>query len=201
MFTGVVEGLGRVAEIRRTRSGARVRFSVPFLKRRPRAGESISVSGVCLTVARPRAAGFEADLSSETLSVTTLGRLKKGDPVHIERALRVGDRVGGHLVLGHVDGAARVERARNGVLEVSVPPRLAKFLVARGCAALDGVSLTVARASGRRARFYVIPETYRRTRFGRLKRGDLLNLETDLALKFMSAFMKARRVRPARRGV
>ncbi len=89
--------------------------------------------------------------------------------------------------------ARRAWSARDGVLEVSVAPRVARFLVSRGCAALDGVSLTVARASERRARFYLIPETYRRTRFGRLRRGDLLNVETDLALKFMSVFMRKRR--------
>ena len=200
MFTGIVEGVGRVAQVKgqpsavKRRSGrVRLHIRVPFFKRPPRAGESVSVNGVCLTVAKPRAKGFEADLSSETLAVTTLGRLRAGDAVHIERALQAGRRMGGHLVLGHVDGVARVERLHNGFLEVSVPGPLSRFLISRGSAALDGVSLTVAGVTGRRARFHLIPETYKRTRFARLKKGEALNFEADLLLKFMSVFLKERR--------
>ncbi len=186
MFTGLVESIGRVAWVRRTGDGATVRVEAPFASELAR-GESVSVNGVCQTVVRSDRSGFEVDVVRQTLSVTTIGSLRGGGKVNLERALRLGDRLGGHMVAGHVDGVARVTALRRDAdgtrLTFELPPDLSRHVVARGSIAVDGVSLTVAEVSGATVTVALIPETLRATVAGTYGPGTRVNVETDLLVK------------------
>lgn len=187
MFTGIVTGLGKVTAIERRRGGARLSVSPPASWGRISRGESVAVSGVCLT-SLGEGKPLIADLSSETLARTALGRLVRGSAVNLERALAWGDRLSGHFVLGHVDGTTvlrAIRRAGNSwSYRFSIPAGLSRFVVEKGSVAVDGVSLTV--ASRGRADFSVavIPETRRRTTLGATKPGDSLNFEADVFARY-----------------
>lgn len=197
MFGGLIETRGRLLE----RRGALLRVAVPTaVARRAAKGESIAVNGVCLTVVSKGPSRLSFDVSPETLRRTTLGRLRSGDPLQIERPLRYGQRLGGHFVLGHVEGVGRVERVRlEGrcrSFEISFPAALGKWIVPKGSIALDGVSLTCGRRVGSRFWVHCIPATLGRTGLGSWRAGTRVNIETDYLLK-----SPARRVatRPAKR--
>jgi riboflavin synthase len=196
MFTGLIETTGRVARIVPGRSAIRlsVRSDLPVAAMRD--GESVAVDGVCLTVARRERDVFEADVIPETAARSTLAALKPGDPVHLERALALGDRLGGHLVQGHVDAVARVAavRRRRGevVLEVALPAALCGLVAEKGSIALHGVSLTVAAVSARTFKVALIPETLARTTLGARRAGDRLNVEVDILARYLEALMRAR---------
>ncbi|MBI2933210.1 MAG: riboflavin synthase [Planctomycetes bacterium] len=181
MFTGIIEAMGRVRAVRRTKAGARLEIDLPFEARR---GESVAVGGVCLTWV---GAGF--DVVPETLSRTTLGALKPGDRVNLERSLRVGDRLGGHFVTGHVDAVgevARVLRAKKAVtLWVSIPVELARYVVPKGSITIDGVSLTVVDAEPDRFSVALIPVTLAHTTLGRVRGGAKVNLEVDILARYV----------------
>jgi riboflavin synthase len=187
MFTGIVTGLGIVRSVETRRGGARIVVEPPRDGGRYRAGESVCVSGVCLTALRP-GRRLAADLSSETLRRSTLGAAEPGDRVNLERALRWGDRLSGHFVMGHVDGVSRVlsiRRAGNSwTFRFSIPSGLDRLVAAKGSVALDGVSLTVAARRGRAFSVAVIPETHRRTSLGRVKAGDRVNFEADVFARY-----------------
>lgn len=199
MFTGIITGLGRVAALERAaRGGVRLTVAPQARYGSFEVGESVSVSGVCLTAVEPGRL-LVADLSAETLRRSTLGDLSVGDTVNLERALRWGDRLSGHFVMGHVDGVARVAAiTRSGnswTFRFAMPARLSPFVVEKGSVALDGVSLTVA---GRRARDFdvaIIPETFRRTSLGRARPGTRLNFEADVFARYGAAAWR-RIVRP-----
>ncbi|WP_437673313.1 riboflavin synthase [Sorangium sp. So ce131] len=192
MFTGLVETIG----VLRRRSGGEVARALIEANLGPLSlGESISVNGACLTVDRIAPGGFECDMSSETLSRTTLGALQVGARVHLERATPLGARMGGHVVLGHVDGLGRVaERSRAGDairLRVSAPPELAAYLAAKGSIAVDGASLTlnaVSAAGAAEAWFEVmlVPHTIERTLLGELRPGTTVNLEVDVLARYVA---------------
>jgi riboflavin synthase len=173
MFTGLIERQGRIVRL-----GKKLEVETGWDDLR--LGESVAVSGVCLTVARLAGdrAGF--DVVGETFRRTTLGALRRGDRVNLERALRAGDRLGGHLVQGHVDGTGRVSRA--GALLLIESP-LSKDLVSKGSVAVDGVSLTVVQAENGHFTVALIPVTRRKTTLGRLRAGARVNLELDVLLK------------------
>jgi riboflavin synthase len=160
-------------------------------------GGSIAVDGVCLTVVARRRRRLEADLGPETLARTTLGERRTGDRVHLERPLRLGDPLGGHLVAGHVDGVARVEhvRPRGEAVELtlSAPAGLSAYLAPKGSVAIDGVSLTVNGVAGRSFSVMLIPHTLAVTKLGRLRPGDKVNIETDLLAKHVARLLDARR--------
>ena len=196
MFTGLVQTLGRVERIV-PRAGATrllIRSDLPVDSMRD--GESVAVDGVCLTVARRAAGVFEADAVAETLARSTLGSLGVGSSVHLERALAVGDRLGGHLVQGHVDAVARVVALRklggDVRLEVSLPASLRGFVAFKGSIALSGVSLTVSAVKARSFEVALIPETVRRTKLGSARRGDPLNVEVDLIARYLDALLRHR---------
>jgi riboflavin synthase len=193
MFTGLVAAVGRVERHAIRGDGSRLRVAAPLGELA--LGESIAVSGACLTVAACTAASFEADLSSETLARTTLGRLGEAATVNLERAARLGDRLGGHLVTGHVDGLARVLRVEaagdSRHVELEVPPDLARFIAEKGSVALDGVSLTVNRVGGARFEIMLIPHTLAATTLGLLERGQDLNLEVDLVARYVERLVEA----------
>ncbi|QJA06113.1 riboflavin synthase [Thermosulfurimonas marina] len=199
MFTGLVEGLGRVEDLRREGEGALLLIAPPFPAEELSLGESVAVNGACLTVTRIHSGAFEVMVSPETLSRTTLGDLHRGDPVNLERALRLSDRLGGHLVTGHVDGVGRVlERRETGeflFLRLEAPEEVARYLVEKGSVAVDGVSLTVNRVSGRTFELAIIPHTARLTTLGLRRPGDRVNLEADLIAKYVEKFLSPYRQR------
>ena len=189
MFTGLIEDVGRVVSMRRSSSGARLSIRTSLDGLDP--GESIAVNGACQTVTAFRAGEFSCDVLRETLRVTNLGDLASGDPVNLERALRAGGRMGGHIVNGHVDGTGTLRRvsASRGSIEISVPPELAVFLVPKGSVAVDGISLTVGPEVGRDSfTVYVIPHTLENTTLHRARAGVKVNIETDILAKYIHKF-------------
>ncbi len=196
MFTGIVEALGKVEALRaRERDTQRLVVSAPLDLTTVPMGGSIAVNGVCLTLVGRRGRRFEADLGPETLERTTLGRLAVGDAVHLERPLRMGDPLGGHLVAGHVDGLGRVKAARPQgdalTLEIALPPSLALYVAPKGSIAVDGVSLTVNAVQGRTFSVTLIPHTLAVTALSRRKPGDEVNVETDLLAKHVARLVDA----------
>jgi riboflavin synthase len=190
MFTGIVTAQGTLVEKTPIGGDSRLRFDSGGLALDGcRSGDSICVSGACLTLLEPGDGRFEADLSPETLAVTTLGGLAVGAPVNLELAMRADDRLGGHLVSGHVDGIAvlrsRRPDARAERLEFEVPDGLARYVARKGSVCLDGVSLTVNAVDGARFDVCLIPHTLAVTTLGRLQPGDPVNLEVDLVARYL----------------
>jgi riboflavin synthase len=189
VFSGLVEAVGRLRSRTPRSGGARLEVECALAGEPLRHGESVAVNGVCLTVAASGAHGFAADLSPETLSRTTLGRVPVGGRVNVERALRVTDRLGGHIVLGHVDATAAVRAVQLleafRVLRVALPPALAPEVAEKGSVAVDGVSLTVAAVGGDWFEVAVIPATLEGTTLKDRRVGDLVNLETDVLAKYV----------------
>lgn len=187
MFTGLVEATGRVASVTPRGAGLRLRIDAPLGSLE--IGESVSVSGACLTVVTATPGGFEADLTSETVERTTLGRLAAGSRVNLERAVVAGARLGGHLVSGHVDGRARVvsiaEEGEARRVSVECPRELSRYVAEKGSVALDGVSLTVNAVSGNVFSLMLIPHTLAVTTLGELAAGAELNLEVDLVARYV----------------
>jgi riboflavin synthase len=192
MFTGLVQEVGAVREVRRTASGAALWIDAPFDDLV--LGESVAVDGACLTVKESDARGFLADASTETLAKTTLGERRRGDRVHLERALRLGDRLGGHMVTGHVDGVGRmVQRSRVGDAEkvaFEVPADLAPYLAPKGSVAVDGVSLTVNGVQRTRFDVVLVPFTLTATTFAGRSLGSRVNIETDVLAKYVARLIR-----------
>ena len=192
LFTGLVQGMGRIAELNATQDGARLRIETP-LAGELKAGDSVSVNGVCLTAAGLGDGDFTADAMNETLVRSTLSVLAPGSPVNLELALRAGDRLGGHVVQGHVDGVGTVaEVAPDGFarrIRVQAPPRVLHYVIEKGSIAVDGVSLTVAELDDRSFTVSLIPETLQRTNLGLAGPGDRVNLEVDVLAKYVEKLM------------
>ncbi|KRG39288.1 riboflavin synthase subunit alpha [Stenotrophomonas panacihumi] len=197
MFTGIIEGVGRLAS--REPRGGDVRFKfetgdLPFDN--VQMGESIAVNGVCLTVIAFDDHSFDADASTETLSLTTLGELAEGAALNLERAMRPTDRLGGHLVSGHVDGLGRVlsvhEDARAQRWRFAAPAALLKYIARKGSICVDGVSLTVNEVDGEGFEVALIPHTVAHTRFAHTQVGDAVNLEIDLVARYVERLLGAR---------
>ncbi|MEO0080322.1 MAG: riboflavin synthase [candidate division WOR-3 bacterium] len=195
MFTGLVSAVGRVERVA-TRAGNRLFTIATSGEWQAAKGESIAVNGCCLTVVAVEEGGFRVEAVETTLKGTTLGRLKVGSRVNLERALAVGERLGGHLVQGHVDevGEVRMIERRPGltVLTIGVKPESMKFVVPKGSVCVDGVSLTVAGVRGREFSVNIIPYTWERTTFRHLKRGDRVNIEFDLVVKAVRHHLDSR---------
>src|SRR5262249_13133215 len=195
MFTGIVEGMGRIEGRRGGLADHRLRIRTPFAGTQAH-GESIAGDGVCLTVVEAGGGWFEAVVSPETLSRTTLGRLAQGGAVNLERALRLGDRLGGHLVQGHVDATGRIEEvAPEGSgrrMRIGLPPELESFVVMKGSIAVDGVSLTVAARAPGSFEVALIPATLEATGLGGKAAGAPVNLEVDLVGRYVVQALAAR---------
>jgi riboflavin synthase len=193
MFTGIITDLGSVRTVEE-RGDTRFVFNTALAMDEIVIGASIACSGACLTVIDKGAGWFAADASAETLDKTTLGSWRDGAPVNFERALRVGEELGGHLVSGHVDGVAVVtERRPEGDslrFTFEVPADLARFIVPKGSIALDGVSLTVNEVTGYRFGVNIIAHTAKLTTFGRLEVGDRVNLEIDLLARYVERLLQ-----------
>ena len=191
MFTGLVADLGTVAGVVARADGARLRIETA-LAAELGPGDSVAVNGVCLTALIPDAGSFEADVVAETLRRSSLGRLSAGEAVNLELPLRAADRLGGHVVLGHVDGLGEVTRATaEGELCVALDPALLRYVVEKGSIALDGVSLTVAAVDSSSLSVALIPETRRRTTLGAARPGTRVNVEVDVLAKHLEKLVAA----------
>lgn len=205
MFTGIIEAIGTVHEFSRQRDGARARIDAGPLARELHDGDSIAVDGACLTVTGLSGSGFTCDLSAETLTRTTLGALRAGARVNLERPLRLGDRLGGHLVTGHVDAVGEIaHRASQGdgeFVRIRFPRRLGPLLVMKGSIAVDGISLTVADLEPEVFGVALIPYTLRGTTLGTKRTGNPVNLEADLLGKYVARLLEGRSSVPQEAGV
>jgi riboflavin synthase len=194
MFTGLIADLGSVVTIERDDTGARLRIATRLADQLGE-GDSVAVNGVCLTACGVRDGSFAADAMAETLMRSSLGELQEGAPVNLELPLRAEDRLGGHVVQGHVDGTGTVASiAEDGiarVLEIEIEPPLQRYLVEKGSVALDGVSLTVSALHERGFSVSLIPETLRRTTLGALTEGSRVNVEVDVLAKHVERLMGA----------
>jgi riboflavin synthase len=198
VFTGIVQEVGRV--LSRELRGGDVRLTIGYGQldfSGTRVGDSLCVQGCCLTAVELEGKTFAADVSRETLALTTLGDLAPGAPVNLEPALRAGDPLGGHLVSGHVDGVARLTavegEARSLRLTIEAPARLARYLAPKGSVAIDGVSLTINSVEGARFGVNIIPVTQRETNFSGLAPGDRVNLEIDLLARYLARLIDKER--------
>ena len=210
MFTGIVEELGRVVRLETVENSARLTVEAPTVTQDVNLGDSVSVNGCCLTVTAVHGSTFTADLMAETLTRTTLGSQAPGDPVNLERALRASDRLGGHIVQGHVDATAEVLDHHCGehwdLLRIGLPQEIARYVAVKGSVALDGVSLTVVDVvdasstldvvpvpgAGASLSVGLIPETLRRTTLGTRRPGERVNLEVDVLAKYAERLLGAR---------
>jgi riboflavin synthase len=194
MFTGLIAERGRIATLERSDEGARVRVSAR-LSAELSDGDSVAVNGVCLTARDVSRDGFSADVMEETLRRSSLGPLIAGDEVNLELPLRAGERLGGHVVQGHVDGMATVEAVEEDgfarVVRVTAPEELLRYVVEKGSVALDGVSLTVAAVDDEGLAVSLIPETLERTTLGSLTAGRAVNVEVDVLAKHLEKLIES----------
>jgi len=197
MFTGIIQAVGKVEAL--TPQGGDLRLSIAtgdFPMQDVKVGDSISVSGCCITVIAKRAYGFDADVSKETLSLTTLGGLKPGSPVNLEQSLTLATPLGGHLVSGHVDGLglvkSRREEARSVRFDIEVPPELRRYVAHKGSVSVDGVSLTVNAVKDGVFDVNIIPHTLAHTIFGSYQPGSRVNLEVDVVARYVESLLSER---------
>jgi riboflavin synthase len=193
MFTGLVQDLGTVEELERSENGARLRVSAA-LAGELHEGDSVAVNGVCLTATAVRDHAFQADAMNETMARSALGALKRGARVNLELPLRASDRLGGHLVQGHVDGVGEVAVvADQGIARrvlISAPAEVLRYVVEKGSIAVNGVSLTVVEVDERSFTVSLIPETLERTNLGAVEPGAMVNLEVDVLAKYVERLLR-----------
>ena len=196
MFTGIIEEVGKIVDIRRQDGKRRLQVSAPQLARELEKGDSIAVSGVCLTAVEVGPSSFGADLAEETWNRTSFSRIKQGALVNLELPMRVDGRLGGHLVQGHVDGTGKfmaLEKIPNGDdywLRIEIPPELARYVIFKGSLSIEGISLTVAGIEGTAVTVAIIPHTAEMTNLTSLKPGDPVNLEVDMIAKYVEKMMQ-----------
>lgn len=204
MFTGLIESQGAVRELRRVSGGARLGIATTIPANELQLGESIAVNGACLTVVEFGDGYFVADVSPETLERTTLGRLLPRSMVNLERALRLGDRLGGHLVSGHIDTVGEVvtrRRDANAIrFSIRLPDPFLPYLVAKGSVAIDGISLTVNQVGAGGFDVAIIPHTLEQTTLADLQVGGQVNIEVDILAKYVERLLGSRTAGPAKGG-
>ena len=201
MFTGLIEGVGKIGRIKGIGEGLELNILPLFDMSGHRTGDSIAVDGVCLTVTGLGEGGaFDVDVSGETVGRSTLGRLKAGDEVNLERALRLTDRLGGHLVSGHIDGVGKIlkkdQSQKYCLFRIGLDQGLSRYTIEKGSIAVDGISLTINRCQETFFEVNIIPQTGRETRLLKKKVGDPVNLETDFIGKYVEKFIMRDRVGP-----
>ncbi|PKQ16024.1 MAG: riboflavin synthase [Actinobacteria bacterium HGW-Actinobacteria-7] len=193
MFTGLIESQGVVTRLERVSGGGQMEVYAPDFGRDMAIGDSIAVDGVCLTVVKFIRGAFVADVSEETLSKTTLGALQQGGKVNLERALRFSDRLGGHLVTGHIDGIGRLllrhAAGNSTVYQFQIPPTMVEYVVPKGSIAIDGISLTVAQIKGESIAAAVVPHTEAATTLKDKPIGAPVNVEVDMMAKYVKRFV------------
>jgi riboflavin synthase len=195
MFTGIIEGLGTLSGVRPAGQGKRLTIDADYTLDQTKIGDSIAVNGACLTVVKVNLKRFEVDLSPETLEASTFERAKLGDRLNLERAMRLSDRIDGHLVLGHVDGIGvikqREELGNAIVVTIAVPEALSRYMIHKGSIAIDGISLTINACEPKRITVSIIPHTAEKTTIGIKQNGDPVNIETDMIGKYVERFTQA----------
>ncbi|MCA9572457.1 MAG: riboflavin synthase [Myxococcales bacterium] len=195
MFTGLVEDVGEIVAVRPEGNGARLTIRTALPLDEVRLGDSIAVDGACLTAEAFEPGAFVVVAGRETLLRTTVGGFRAGRAVHLERAMRVGDRLDGHIVQGHVDGVGRVVsmdlRGESWVLWVALDPALMRFVAEKGSVAIDGVSLTVNEVASERFRVNIVPHTARVTRLAGFRPGQTVNVEVDVLAKYVARLLQA----------
>jgi riboflavin synthase len=193
MFTGIVEELGKIISFERRGDGARINISARTVTDKTLEGDSIAVNGVCLTALDVTPDSFAADISGETLKRSTLGRLKAGAKVNLERAVTPSTRLGGHIVQGHVDSTGKfLQAVKQGdfwTVRIGFPPELARYLIYKGSIAVEGISLTIADLADDYFEIAVIPKTWELTNLSTLKPGDAVNLEVDMIAKYVERIL------------
>lgn len=198
MFTGIIQGLGTLFEKRPAGGGMIFGLEADFALTDPEEGESIAVNGACLTARNITGRRFYVDVSPESLARTILGRLQTGNRVNLERALRLSDRLGGHLVSGHVDAQGQVEQRRNAgdftLFTFSLDPGLTRYVIEKGSIAINGVSLTVNSCERDRFSVSIIPHTLAVTTLGALRQGDWVNIEVDMIGKYVEKLLTEKSV-------
>ncbi len=196
MFTGIIEGLGTIAGIRASGQGKHLTIEADFSLDQSKIGDSLSVSGACLTAVKIDGNRFEVDVSPETLQTTTFSQAKVGERLNIERAMRLSDRIDGHLVSGHIDGTGVVKQRESlsnaVILTIEVEERLTRYMISKGSIAMDGVSLTINTYESNNFSVSIIPHTAKLTTIGFKNKGDRVNIETDMIGKYVERFMSAR---------
>ncbi len=194
MFTGIIEEIGVIRDLRVSSGGAVLTVGAPGILPGLKIGDSVAVNGVCLTATGLQSDSFGCDISAETLRLSSFRLAKQGARVNLERSLKIGDRLGGHFVLGHVDGTGRlVSRTKSGagyVLTFGYPKELGRYLVYKGSIAVNGISLTIASLEPSAFSVAVIPHTYQATNLGELSGGDPVNLEVDVLGRYFERFFQ-----------
>lgn len=197
MFTGIIQGEGKLLEKRKAGGGVVFVLEACFELTDPQEGESIAVNGVCLTAYNIQGKRFTADVSPESLSRTILGSLAVGDSVNLERALKVSDRLGGHIVSGHVDCIARVKQKKNvgefTIFDFALPEELSRYVIEKGSITIDGISLTVNSCDSTSFSVSIIPHTMQETTLGRLDAGSRVNIEVDIIGKYVEKLLSSGR--------
>ena len=196
MFTGLIEEVGNVLEVRKTDGGTRLQIAAPAIGKNSRNGDSIAVNGCCLTLTLRRGNRLTFDLLQETIDRTNLKNLQPDDPVNLERALRAGGRLGGHFVQGHIDCVSRIvafeKEGPDFRLEVELRAGFAQYVASKGSIALDGISLTVAEVLQKSFTVWIIPYTKRHTNLDRAQAADLVNVEFDILAKYVERVLAVR---------
>jgi len=194
MFTGIVTDIGRIRKVEQTERDRRYEIETAWDTAGIDLGASVSHAGCCLTVTEKGPGWFAVEVSGETLSKTTLGAWNEGDPVNLERAAKLGEELGGHIVSGHVDGLGRIvsiaPEGGSRRIEVEAPEPLHRFIAPKGSITVDGVSLTVNAVDGRRFGVNIIPHTWTHTTLGRLQPGDAVNLEIDMLARYLARWQE-----------
>ncbi len=196
MFTGIIEEVGRIELIRESDGNRRITVSAPTVAKELKKGDSVAVSGVCLTAVEITEKTFSADLAQETWRLTSLSRIHEGALVNLELPMRADGRFGGHIVQGHVDGTGTVTRfdqlpgADNFWLTIRIPSELERYVISKGSLSIEGISLTVAKIEGTQVEIAVIPHTAENTNLKSLKAGDPVNLEVDALAKYVEKMMR-----------
>jgi riboflavin synthase len=193
MFTGIIEGLGTITGIQSSDRGRHLSVEADFALDRTKIGDSIAVSGACLTAVVLEGKKFQADVSPETLEKTTFGRARIGDRVNLERALRLSDRLDGHLVSGHIDGTGILRHRKTLsnaiIITIGVPESLSRYMIQKGSVAVDGISLTINECTRDSFSVSIIPHTAKLTTVGFKKVGEPVNIETDMIGKYVERFV------------
>ena len=193
MFTGIVEGIGEVRDIRRTGQEVTCTIRTPGFFSDCHSGDSVAVDGVCLTITSVKGNLLTLDISAETLARSNLGTLRQGAKVNLERPLRLSDRLGGHLVSGHVDGTGIIEKLErhqeSWIIRIGIDQNLSRYLIEKGSIALDGISLTINKCKGKSFEMTIIPQTARVTTIINKRQGDRVNIEVDMISKYIERFL------------
>jgi riboflavin synthase len=202
MFTGLIEDIGEIVQI--GKKGDSFQISIKSCLDKISIGDSISVDGVCLTIVAVDKNLFTVEVSPETLERTTLSERKRGELVNLERALQLSDRLGGHLVTGHIDGTAIIKsitkKQNSIIIKITTPPEITRYLVVKGSVGLDGISLTVNEIQGNDFTVNIIPHTAQVTTIGKKRVGDRVNIETDLIGKYVEKFLLEAELIPKKKG-